>query len=122
MQLLLATLTALALHVGAAEAHARGEAESLARCEQVASKEAGKFERGSVKAMESCFQAMVRAVVPKGLTPAAAASAVAPACARAFRRLDSRGHGRSLAEKMAGRIAAKCDPASHRVRHTLADV
>src|SRR5439155_789732 len=108
MQLLLVTLTVLALQAGAAEAHASGAAASLARCEQTVGKEAAKFERGSVKAMESCLQAMVKAVVPKGLTPAAAAAAVAPACAREFRRLDdARGHGGTLAAKMAARIAAK---------------
>src|ERR1043166_4452134 len=108
MRRLLATL--IALQVGATQAHALSAAASLARCEQLVGKEATKFERGSMKAMERCFQALVNAVVPRGLTPAAAAAAAAPACAREFRRLDEGGHGRSLAEKMAARIAARCDP------------
>jgi uncharacterized protein DUF1566 len=123
MRLLLATLTAIALRGGLAEAHAPGATASLARCEAAVGREGARFERGNVKAMQRCLQVMASAVVTKGLTPAAAASSVAPACARALGRLDDPGgHGRSLAARMAARIAAQCDPASHRVRHTIDDV
>ena len=64
MRLVLVIPIALAVHL-AAEAQARGPAASLARCEQAVGEEASKFERGSVKAMESCFQARI----PSGKAP-----------------------------------------------------
>jgi len=123
MRLLLATLTAIALDGGLAEARAPGAAASLARCEATVGREGARFELGSARAMERCLQEMANAVMTKGLTPSAAASSAAPACARAFRRLgDSRGHGRSLGQRMTARIAARCDPVHHRVRHTIDDI
>ena len=121
MQRALAAMTALALRVTAADAHVSRPAASLDRCAQVVGSEGARFERESVRAMETCLHAMATAVVRSGLTPAAAATAVAPRCARAFRRLhDSRRRG--VGDRMAARIAARCDPGHHGVAHTLDDV
>src|SRR5262249_45456016 len=80
-------------------------------------------ERGTVKALAACLEAMTKAVVREGAAPATAATAVAPACVRQLRKLaDSRRRGLSLPEKMAAAVAARCDPASHGVTHTIEDV
>src|SRR5438093_7477333 len=121
--MVLVALTALAVRASAAGASPSPPAASLERCAKTVSKEASKLERGSLQAMESCLQAMSKAVVRDGSTPATAAASVAPACARWFHRFnDSRGRGVSLAEKTAARIAAMCDPASRGVTHALDDV
>jgi hypothetical protein len=109
--------TVVVLCAGIANAQTPAQ-KSLTNCQDTVRKATEKFLAGEVKAMGSCLKKVAGSVLKSngGVT-----TAIANTCVKQFRKInDSRGLGKSLPEKFAAKITAKCDPTL--TDHTTDDI
>ena len=110
------------LWLGVAPASAVSREQSLQRCQEKAMKHTQQYEAATTKAVDSCLQATLRAVLVKRL-PSPDAKAAGKCAAQMQAIDDSRQLGSSAAEKMAAKITSACDPSANpKLAHTLDDV
>jgi hypothetical protein len=105
----------LCAHTAMAQSAAQ---KSLTNCQDAVRKAAEKFLAGEVKAMGACLKKVAANVIKANI---AVTNTTATGCVKSFRKLnDSRLLGKSLPEKLAAKIKAKCDPTV--ALHTTDDI
>lgn len=97
------------------------ERTSLNTCQAQVKSAAQTYVDGYIKAVTGCLQAVSKDLIQNSASTPSATTA--RTCVTSFRMIsDSRGAGKSLAEKLLKSIDTKCAPGMPNVTHTLADV
>lgn len=96
--------------------------ESLQKCQETAQKEAQKYDQAQTKALDNCLKSASKQLRVGGMS--APDAKVAALCAANMQKVeDSRGLGKSAAEKLDSKIKMACDPeVNSNLKHSVDDV